>query len=135
MIRLILAFFILSLAACEKKVEDTQRNLILDAMTTGQWKVSSYYMGAMNHTTDFDTYAFQFRENLTVEAIKAGSIEKTGTWNADPNARTITSNFPNSGEPLSLLNGTWTITNNSWTFVEAKQTVNGTMHTLRLDKL
>jgi hypothetical protein len=85
-------------------------------------------------TTDFAPYLFQFRSNNTVEALNNGTLEKTGNWSADPNARTITSSFANAATTLMLLNGTWQVTKNSWTFVEASQTVNGEARTLRLDK-
>ncbi len=127
---LILSFFI----SCEKKKEDVQQDLVIMAMTNGQWKVTSYMKGSTSHTTDFDIYRFQFKENNTVDAINSGSVEKTGTWNGDAVARTIASQFNNAGATLTLLNGTWQISRNSWTYVEAKQTVNGTEHTLRLDK-
>jgi hypothetical protein len=34
-----------------------------------------------------------------------------------------------------LLNGTWQITNSDWTFVEASQTINNELRTLRLEKI
>ena len=77
---------------------------------------------------------FQFKTDHTVDAINNGTVEKTGFWNADATSQTITSNFTNAVDPLALLNGTWTITNNSWTWVEAKLTVNGELCNLRLDK-
>jgi hypothetical protein len=119
---------------CNKPVEEVQQNIVMEAMTNGQWKVTSYLMGSMDHTSEFSPYKFQFKENYTVDALKNSAVEKTGSWNADPNARTITSSFSNATTPLTLLNGTWSITRNSWTYVEATQTISGTLHTLRLDK-
>jgi hypothetical protein len=131
----ILLFGLLAgLFSCKKTEEKIQQNIILEAMTSGYWKVSSYKMGGMDHTTDFNTYKFQFKTNYTVDALRNASVEKTGSWEADPAARTITSTFSNAADPLNLLNGTWTITRNSWTYVEAKQTISGTEHSLRLDK-
>lgn len=85
-------------------------------------------------TTSFATYKFQFKTDFTVDAINNGAVENTGTWNADAVAQSITSNFSNAANPLLLLNGTWTITNSSWTWVEAKQNLNGELLSLRLDK-
>jgi hypothetical protein len=131
----ILLFTLLAgLFGCEKTEEKIQQNIILDAMTSGYWKVSSYTMGSMDHTADFTPYKFQFKTNYTVDALRNASVEKTGSWQADPAARTITSTFSNAADPLNLLNGTWTITRNSWTYVEARQTISGTEHSLRLDK-
>ena len=120
---------------CNKQVEKIQRNAVIDAMTSGQWKVSSYKNGSTDETASFSPYQFQFKDDFSVDAINSGSVEKTGSWTADAAAKTITSTFSNAGNPLLFLNGTWKVTNNSWTFVEANQTVNGELRTLRLDKL
>jgi hypothetical protein len=120
-------------ASCSK--EQIQTNAVISAMTNGQWKVVNFMNGNTNMTSDFSVYKFQFKTNLSVDAINNNTVEKTGTWNADANARTITSNFTNASNPLMLLNGTWKITNNSWNFVEASQTVNNELRTLRLEKL
>jgi hypothetical protein len=126
----IVLFLVLSGCIKEKK----QENLVIKAMTNGQWKVTGFNKGGTDITSDFTAYLFQFKTDFTVDAINNGSIEKTGSWNADASAQTITSNFANAVNPLALLNGTWTITNNSWTWVEARQTLNNELLTLRLDK-
>ncbi len=128
---LLLAFTLLS---CKKTIESIQENLIVKAMTDGQWKVTRYVRGGTEVTSDFSPYKFQFHSNNTVDAINNVSTESTGSWNADAASRTITSSFSTATSTVSLLNGTWQITNNSWTFVEATQTVNGEVRTLRLDK-
>ena len=125
---------LLLLAGCQKLKENIQEDMVIKAMTDGQWRVSSFFKASENKTADFSSYRFQFHSNKTVEAINNGNKEKTGTWDADPNTRTITSSFANATNVLMLLNGTWRITNNSWTFVEASQTVNGELYKLRLDK-
>jgi hypothetical protein len=126
---LLLSFFF----SCSK--EEMARNAIVNAMTTGYWKVVSFKTGSSNVTTDFTPYKFQFKENLTVDAINNTTVEKTGTWTADANAKTITSSFTNASNPIMLLNGTWQITNSDWTFVEASQTINNELRTLRLEKI
>lgn len=124
------------IASCTpERIEEKQQNLVLQAMVNGQWKVSSFNKGGTDLTNDFSPYKFQFKENLTVDAINNGSVEKTGSWNADANAQTITSNFTGATNPVILLNGTWNITSTTWTSVNASQTVNGELRTLRLDKL
>jgi len=123
--------FLFVLLGCVKKKEE---NLVVNAMVNGQWKVTSFKKAGTDVTADFSSYLFQFKSNFTVDAINNGAIEKTGSWNADASAQTITSSFSNAANPLILLNGTWQITNNSWTWVEASQTVNGELLTLRLDK-
>ena len=130
----IIAFFLLLfITSCSK--EKIQQNAVIDAMTSGQWKVVNFVNAGTNITTDFAAYKFQFKDNLSVDAINNTVVEKTGSWNADANARTITSNFSGAVNPLALFNGTWKITNNSWTFVEANLTVNNETRTLRLEKL
>jgi hypothetical protein len=69
-----------------------------------------------------------------VEAIKNGSVESKGTWEGNAGNKTIASAFNNASAIVTLLNGTWNITKNSWTYVEATQTVNGEVRMLRLDK-
>ncbi|MES2881921.1 MAG: hypothetical protein V4676_07230, partial [Bacteroidota bacterium] len=94
-----IAFFLLLLiTSCNK--EKIQQNAVVDAMTSGQWKVVNFVNAGTNVTTDFATYKFQFKENLTVDAINNTTVEKTGSWNADANARTITSNFNGAINPL-----------------------------------
>lgn len=126
---LLLLFF---LCSCNK--EEMTKNAVINAMTSGQWRVASFKDDATDITTDFAPYKFQFKENLTVDAINNAAVEKTGTWTADANTKTITSTFDNVNAPLILLNGTWKITDNSWAFVEATQTVNGKLRNLRLEK-
>jgi hypothetical protein len=123
--------FLFILASCVKKKEE---NLVVNAMVNGQWKVTNFNKAGTDVTTDFANYKFQFKSNFTVDAINNGTIEKTGSWDADAAAQTISSSFSSVTNPLLLLNGTWKITNNSWTWVEASQTVNGELCNLRLDK-
>lgn len=123
-------------AGCIKeKKQQVQENLVVQAIVNGQWKVTNFNKGGSDVTGNFASYNFQFKTNNTVDAINSGSVEKTGTWNADPTAQTITSDFANAADPLALLNGTWLITNTTWTSVEAKQTAGGELRILRLDKL
>ena len=120
------------LVGCKK--EKKAENIVIQAMVNGQWKVTNFSKGGTDMTTSFSTYKFQFKTDFTVDAINNGSVEKTGSWNADAAAQSITSTFSNALNPVALLNGTWAITNNSWTWVEAKQTLNGELLSLRLDK-
>ena len=127
---------LMGLSSCKKQIEKLQTDLVIEAMTTGQWKMVSFHNGATDLTQDFAPYTFQFKTDYSVDAIKNNLVEHTGTWNADANAKTISSNFnPSASNPLPFLNGTWKITNNSWTFVEANMDVSGTLRTLRLEKL
>lgn len=123
--------------SCKKTIEKAAENAVVQIMVTGQWRVTKYTKASTDITSDFSAYTFQFKENRTVDALKSGVVEKTGTWEGDASniyAPTIYSNFAGASHPLNLLNGTFLITNSGQTFVEAKITVNGEERQLRLDK-
>jgi hypothetical protein len=134
-----LFFLLLPFSGCntkEKIVEQQQETLLMMAVTNGQWAVTIFHKGAADVTADFAGYKFQFRNNYTVDAIRNGTVEKTGTWAAAGNvqAQTMTANFANSVHPLILLNGSWNIISTTWTSVEASMMINSEIYTIRLDK-
>ena len=131
---LLIILSLICLAGCKKTIEKKAENAIMKAMTDGQWVITSFISDGSNITTDFSTYRFQYFSNYTVNAIKSGTVEATGNWDGDASAMNIIANFPNVTDPLLLLNGTWHITDNSWTYVEATQTNGTEVKTLRLDK-
>jgi hypothetical protein len=131
---LLIILSLICLASCKKTIEKKAENAIMKAMTDGQWVITSFISDGSNITTDFSTYRFQYFSNYTVNAIKSGTVEATGNWDGDASAMNIIANFPNATNPLLLLNGTWHITDNSWTYVEATMTVGNTIRSLRLDK-
>lgn len=124
----------LLVSACSKTVEEKQQDLVIQAMTDGQWGVTSFTLNGANITADFATYKFKYYENKTVDAIKSGSVEKTGQWDGDASTMTTWANFSGAVHPLDLINGSWHIDRNSWTYVEASQTSGGNTKTMRLDK-
>lgn len=130
----VISFFLL-LTGCKKTIEKIKENAVIDAMTEGQWVVTKFIKDGATLTSDFSGYKFQFYSNRTVDAMKNGSVEKTGTWDGDVNTMTITANFPGAVLPLILLNGNWHIDNNSWTFVVASQNSGTETKSLRLEKL
>jgi hypothetical protein len=133
--RLILTVLSLTLlAGCKKTIEKKAEDAILKAMTDGQWVLTSFTSNGIDITADFSAYKFQFFDNYTVNAIKNGAIEKTGDWQGDVNSMSISANFPAVSNPLLLLNGTWHITDYSWTYVTATMTVGSEVRTLRLEK-
>jgi hypothetical protein len=129
----IIACFLFS--SCQKTIENITEDLLVSVMTNGQWKITSFTKNSVDMTADFTGYQFQFLANNTVDAIKNGITEKSGTWSGNSTNRTIQSTFSNAVNPLLLINGTWNITNNSFTFVEATQTIGAEIKTLRLDKI
>lgn len=125
----------IALLSCKKIKENIQEKKVLDFITTGQWKVSSLEKGSVDYGVDFTGYQFQFKANEIVDAIKNGSVQKSGSWHPDGINYTITSNFPADAlHPLPLLNGIWKIIDGGDNFVVATQTINGELYRLRLDK-
>jgi len=122
------------LCSCKKAIEKRAENAIMKAMTDGQWVITSFISDGSNITNDFSPYRFQYFDNYTVDAIKNGTVESTGNWDGDVNAMNIIASFPNATNPLVLLNGTWHVTDNSWTYVKATMTTGTTTRSLRLDK-
>jgi len=128
---IVLTFLI---AGCKKATENAQIDLVVLAMTDGQWSVTNFTQNGTNITADFAAYKFKYYSNTTVDAIKSGIVEKTGNWGGDQASQTTWASFTSPPYPLNLINGTWHIDRNSWTYVEATQ-VNGTeTKTMRLDK-
>jgi hypothetical protein len=131
---IIITLGFLFLTGCKKIVEKKAEDAIVKAMTDGQWVITNFTSDGTDLTSDFTSYKFQYFDNYTVNAIKNGTVENTGTWLGDVNTMNISANFPGASTPILLLNGTWHITDNSWTYVKATMTVNSEVRTLRLDK-
>ena len=131
-----LSIAIISLLAfsCKKKVDEIKLDLVVQAMTDGRWKMTSFTRNGSDISGDFVNYRFKYYSNKTVDAINNGTVEKTGTWDGDANTMTTSANFIGAAYPLQLINGTWHIDNNSWTFVVASQVTGSETKTMRLDK-
>ncbi len=130
-ISLLITFF----SGCKKAIENKQQDLVIQAMTNGQWKITSFTLNSSNITSDFTDYKFQYYSNKTVDAIKNGAVVKTGTWDGNATTMTTSADFPAAVNPLLHINGSWNILNSSWTYVVASQTVGATVKNMRLDKL
>ena len=130
-------FFVLFLAfssvGCIKDaIEQKQEDLVVKAVTDGQWKVMWYECNGQYDNAQYVPYSFQFKTNNTVDAINNGTVENTGTWSASAETKTITSKFNNtSSSALLMLNHTWTIVTSTWTTVKA-QRVNAPGDTCRM---
>lgn len=122
------------MTSCKKTIEQIQEDLVIKAMTDGQWKITNFLYNGNNITSDFDTYRFKYYSNKTVDAINNGTVEKTGNWDGNSSNMTTWANFTGAVHPLVLINGNWQITRNSWTYVEASQTVGSDTKIMRLDK-
>jgi hypothetical protein len=122
------------LAGCKKTIQNIQEDLVIKAMTDSQWAITSFTLNGNNITPDFATYKFKYYSNKTVDAINSGTTERTGNWDGDATTMTTSASFTGAVYPLSLINGSWHITRNSWTYVEATQTSGTDTKTMRLDK-
>ena len=131
---LLIILGVVCLVGCKKTIERKAENAIMKAMTDGQWVITSFISDSSNITSDFSAYRFQYFDNYTVDAIKNGRVENTGNWDGDYYSMSIVASFPNATNPLVLLNGTWHVTDNSWTYVKATMTVGTELRSLRLDK-
>ena len=126
---------VLLFIGCKKAVENIQEDLVLQAMTSGQWKVTSFTHNGNNITSDFSEYRFKYYKSpRNVDAIRNGTVEMTGQWDGNAAAQTTWANFNGAAHPLSLINGTWNIVNNSWTYVTASQNIGSETKLMRLDK-
>ncbi|MBC6490303.1 hypothetical protein ACFSQD_08280 [Flavihumibacter stibioxidans] len=121
------------LGSCKKAIEDKKADIVLDAMTNGQWYVSSFIEGGSDLTTSFAPYVFQFYRDGKVSGFTSTSEEK-GTWAGDPDALTIQSQFPTASDPVKKLNALWKILDSSWDYVKAETTVDGQNKQLQLKK-
>jgi hypothetical protein len=129
-----LFILVIIISSCEKTAEKIGEDLVIKAMTDGQWKITKFTQNGTDITSSFSGYKFQYYSNKTVDAILNGVTERTGVWDGNAAAMKTYASFPGASNPLSLIDGTWNITRNSWTYVEATQTNGAETKTLRLDK-
>ena len=120
--------------SCKKAAENILQDAVISAMTDGQWAITSFTDNGNDSTSSFSGYRFQYYSNKTVDAIKNGTLVQTGSWDGSATSMTTWANFPQATSPLNLINGTWHIDNNSWTFVVASQTNGSETKSMRLDK-
>lgn len=126
LLRLSFLLICINFISCKKAIENKQRDLLIDAITSGEWKVHKYIEGSVDVTNQFYSFSFKFEEQGTVHAKYAGSLIADGTWTGDINSYTITSQFPGAGDPLQKLNGVWKLTDSYSNYVEAyMNTANG----------
>jgi hypothetical protein len=122
------------LGSCKKSIQDIKEDLVIKAMTDGQWKVTSFTRNGTDITADFSGYRFKYYKDKTVDAIKNSVFEMKGQWSGDAATMTTWANFTAAVQPLVFINGDWHIDNNSWTFVVASQVIGVETKTMRLEK-
>ena len=112
--RIIIPFLVLALsvsAGCKKAIDNIKEDLMINLITDNTWKVVRYLDGTENKTADYSEYDFKFSKNNTVNAIRNGAVEATGTWLGSESTQSITSDFSSAGSPLDQLTGVWLVTN------------------------
>lgn len=127
-------FLVFLFSSCKKTIQNIQEDLVIKAMTDGQWAITGFSLNGTDITSDFSVYTFKYYKNKTVDAINSGTVERTGNWDGNAANKTTWANFSGAPNPIALINGTWNIVRNSWTYVEATQTVGSDTKTMRLDK-
>ena len=133
-LRITFLLLCISFMSCKKAIENKQRDMLIDAITNGEWKVHQYLEGSIDVTNQFYGYTFKFEEQGTVQARYVGSPFADGTWVGDVNNYTITSNFPGILDPVNKLNGIWKLTDSYWDYVEAEMTTSTGKNILHLIK-
>jgi hypothetical protein len=119
--------------SCKKALEKKAENMVMDAMTDGEWIVEQYFEGSNNISNQFLNYSFKFYSNGTV----TGTISSTatnGTWVGNVSDYTIASQFPTADDPVKKLNGVWKIKDSYWDFVKAEMTTGSGTNVLALRK-
>ena len=112
--------------SCKKAIEKKAQDMVMDAITHGEWVVEQYFEGSNNLSSQFLEYRFKFNEDKSLIGTTS-STSTEGTWNPNLSAYTITADFPSAGDPLKKLNGLWTIKDSGWDYVKADmQTTDGT---------
>ena len=119
-LQIVVLLICLSSVSCKKAIENKQRDILIDAITNGEWQVHKFIEENVDVTFQFYGYRFKFEEQGTVQARFFGSTAD-GTWAGDVNNYTITSEFPGAGDPLIKLNGIWKLTDSYWDYVEAER--------------
>ncbi|MFI5154336.1 MAG: hypothetical protein ACHQET_13440 [Chitinophagales bacterium] len=119
--------------SCKKYVQQQEQNALVNLITNGTWIVTRYLENGTDITSSFSGYVFQFQGNGIVFGTKGGTNSQ-GTWSGDVNTRTITSDFPSSGDPLDKLNAIWKITDSYTDSVAANTTIDSNMNILNLHK-
>ena len=132
---IIIILSLIVFASCKKTVDNVKEDLVVKAMTDGEWTLTKFTMNGVDITTDFSGYKFKYYSDKTVDAIKNNILEKKGTWDGNSSSMTTWANFTGASYPLNLFNGSWHIDRNSWIYVEASQTIGTDTKTMRLDKL
>ena len=62
------------LTGCKKTMERIAEDMVVKAMTDGQWKVTTFTQNGTDITASFTGYKFQYHKNKTVDAYKDSGV-------------------------------------------------------------
>jgi len=105
--------------SCKKVIEKKVQDMVMDAITHGEWIVEQYHEGDNNLSNQFLNYSFKFNSNGTLKSTVNGTVTD-GTWAPNTSNYTINADFPTAVDPLKKLNGTWKIKDSNWEYVKAE---------------
>ena len=112
--------------SCKKAIEKKVQDMVMNAITSGEWIVEQYKEGDTNLSNLFLNYSFKFNSNGTLIGTLNGTATE-GTWEPNTTDFTIFTDFPTAGDPVKKLNGLWKIKDSDWDYVKAEmKTDNGT---------
>jgi len=126
-------FALLISMSCKKAFEKKAQDMVMDAITNGEWIVEQYIEGSNNLSNQFLNYYFKFNSDGSLTGT-INSSATSGTWVTNVSEYTIASNFPSAGDPLKKLNGVWKIKDSYWDFVKAEMATPDGTKLLRLRK-
>jgi hypothetical protein len=119
--------------SCKKVIEKKVQDMVMDAITNGEWIVEQYFEGDVNLSSEFLNYSFKFNSNGTLTGT-VGSTATDGTWVPNTTDYTIVTDFPTAGDPLKKMNGLWKIKDSYWDYVKAEMTTSNGIKLLKLRK-
>lgn len=106
-----LIVFFVAATSCNKAIEAIKEQAVVDAITDGIWTVTKYTEAGTNKTTDYTGWEFQYYNNGTSVARKAGNTDVPGTWSGNAADWTFTATYTVTPPvPLDKLAGVWTVT-------------------------
>ena len=119
---------------CAKTKENIIEQTALNMLDGTEWKIVSFKQANNDLTANFGMYLFRFNKDLTVNALRNSNTEATGNWQGDIGNKTIYAHFPSAGQPILLLNATWTISQSTSKSLTANTTVGSETRQLKMEK-
>ncbi len=119
----------------EESPSRTDENLIQN-LSVGQWRISSFLLNGVNQTSDFDGYNFVFYPGGQSEVFRGTQLLGQGTWSTIVAGDRIQLqlSFPQD-DPFAVLNGAWFQTHIVLNRIKITKESQGSLKELILQKL